>query len=304
MKIVFMGTPDFAAASLRRLYEDGREIAAVFTQPDKPKYRGMKLTMSPVKELALERGTPVYQPQTVRDGEAESILRAIAPDVIVVVAYGRILPQPILDIPPMGCINIHGSILPRLRGSAPVQWAVLNGDREAGVTSMYMAAEMDAGDMIFIKKTPIGEDETAGELYARLAGLGAELLLETLDAIGQGVAPRIPQDHSQATYAPPLKKDMSPIDWTRSCREISCHVRGLNPWPVATAELFDTVLKVYAVKTEQSKTDAAPGTVLSAGEGGIQVACADGVVTILEVQAPGKRRMAAADYLRGRRLCL
>jgi methionyl-tRNA formyltransferase len=240
----------------------------------------------------------------VRDGEAERILREIQPDVIVVVAYGRILPQPILDIPPLGCVNIHGSILPRLRGSAPVQWAVLNGDTEAGVTSMYMAEEMDAGDIIFVKKTPIGEEETAGELYMRLADLGAELLVETLDAVEKGTAPRIPQDHALATYAPPLTKDLAPIDWSRTCREISCHVRGLNPWPVATAELFDTVLKVYRVKAEPGKPNAEPGAVLAANDVGIKVACADGVVTVLEVQAPGKKRMPAADWLRGRRLCL
>ena len=304
MKIVFMGTPDFAAASLKRLYESGHDVAAVFTQPDKPKNRGLRLAPSPVKELAAARGTPVCQPQSLRDGEAERVLREIKPDVIAVVAYGRILPQAVLDIPPLGCVNIHASILPRLRGAAPVQWAVLNGDTETGVTSMYMAPELDAGDIIFVKKTPIGEEETAGELYARLAEMGGELLIETLDAIEQGTAPRIPQDHALATYAPPITKEIAPIDWTRTCREISCHVRGLNPWPVATAELFGTALKIYKVKAEPGTTGAEPGTVLSAGNDGIKVACSDGAVAVLEVQAPGKKRMPASDWLRGRRLCL
>lgn len=304
MKIVFMGTPDFAAASLKALYEAGRDVAAVFTQPDKPKNRGMKLAPSPVKELALARGTPVYQPETLRDGQAESILRAIAPDLIAVVAYGRILPPAILDIPPLGCVNIHASLLPRLRGSAPVQWAVLNGETETGVTSMYMAPEMDAGDIIFTRKTPIGEEETAGELYMRLAEMGAGLLVETLQAIEEGRAPRTPQDHSLATYAPPIRKEQAPIDWSRSAREISCHVRGLNPWPVATAELFGTLLKIYAVKPEPGPVTAEPGTVLAANDEGIRVACGDGAVRVLEVQAPGKKRMPAADFLRGRRICL
>lgn len=304
MKIVFMGTPDFAAASLKALYDAGRDVAAVFSQPDKPKNRGMKLAPSPVKELALAHGTPVYQPETLRDGQAEALLRAIAPDLIAVVAYGRILPPSILDIPPLGCVNIHASLLPRLRGSAPVQWAVLNGDTETGVTSMYMAPEMDAGDIIFARKTPIGEEETAGELFDRLAALGADLLVETIQAIEEGRAPRTPQDHALATYAPPIRKEQAPIDWSRSAREISCQVRGLIPWPVATAELFDTQLKIYAVKPEPGTVKAEPGTVLSANDEGIRVACGDGAVRILEVQAPGKKRMPAADFLRGRRICL
>lgn len=304
MKIVFMGTPDFAAISLQKLYQDGYEICGVFTQPDKPQNRGLKLSMSPVKECALAHGTPVFQPSTLRDGEAERQLRALEPDLIAVVAYGKLLPKNILELPPLGCINIHGSILPKYRGSAPVQWAVLNGETSTGVTSMYMAEAMDAGDVILSKETLIGETETAGELYNRLAHLGAELLSETVAAILSGNKTRFKQDESAVTFAPPLTKEMSPIDWTKNTCEVLCLIRGLNPWPVATMEISGVVFKVFKAVSSERHTDSEPGSILKADNDGIEVACANGTVIIKELQAPGSKRMAAADYLRGHPLCL
>lgn len=303
MKIVFMGTPAFAAVSLERLYSDGYDIQAVLTQPDKQQNRGMKLGISPVKELALSHQTPVFQPQTLKDGAAAEILRAIKPDLIAVVAYGKILPPDILSLPVHGCINIHGSILPKYRGAAPVQRAVLNGEITTGVTSMYMAPEMDAGDIILTRTTEIGEEESAGELFDRLAGLGAVLLSETIRAVASGTATRIPQNNAEATYAPPLTKDMSPIDWTKSVREILCHIRGLNPWPVATPEFDKIVFKVFNAAGTSRSTGQPSGSIVQTGRDGIEVACADGTVIIKELQVPGGRRMAAADFLRGHPLC-
>lgn len=304
MKIVFMGTPEFAAVSLKRLYDDGRDVAAVFTQPDKPRGRGMKLAPSPVKMLAMEHGTPVLQPSSLKDGDTLFKLRSLKPDLIVVVAYGKLLPPEILDLPPYGCVNIHGSLLPKYRGAAPIQHAVLNGETETGVTSMYMAPEMDAGDIILMKKTVVGDMETAGELSGRLAVLGAELLIETLAAIENGTAKRIKQNETEATFAPPLTKEMSPIDWTRTGREIINHVRGLNPWPIATATLCNIPFKIFRAETKAAPSGLAPGTIVSTGREGIEVACADGTVVIKQLQAPGSRRMEAAEYLRGHPLCL
>ena len=299
MRIVFMGTPEFAAPSLKRLYADGHDIAGVFTQADKPKNRGMKLSFSPVKELALSHNTQVYQPVTLSDGAAAKIIRELDCELIVVVAYGKILPKEILDIPPLGCINIHGSILPKYRGAAPIQHAVINGENETGVTSQFMAEQMDAGDVIYTKKMPIEDNETSGDLFIKLSFLSAELLSETIKAFEQGTVERKPQDHDEATYAPLLTRDMSPINWNKSAHFIKCLVRGLIPWPVATMELDGTVLKVFSVDTTGNKTDVTPGSIVSLGQNGIEVACADGTVLIKEVQAPGGKRMSAADYLRG-----
>lgn len=299
MRIVFMGTPDFAAVSLQKLLATEHEIAAVFTQPDKPGNR-RKMTEPPVKTLALESGVPVYQPATLRDGTALEILRSLAPELIVVVAYGRILPDDILAVPPKGCVNVHGSLLPKYRGSAPIQWAVLNGERETGVTTMYVSSEMDAGDLIFARKTEIGEFETAGELFDRLSALGAELLGETLDAIASGTAPRIPQKPEEATYTTQLDKSLSPIDWEKTPREIVKHICGLQPWPVATARFGTETLRVFAAQYTRTKTQKPPGSVVSAGDAGIEVACGGGETLLLtEIQAPGKKRMSAADWLRG-----
>ncbi len=299
MRIVFMGTPNFAQKSLKRLYNDGLNVCGVFTQPDKPKNRGMKKKQSPVKELAISRSTPVYQPWTLKDGEALDTLKRLNPDLIAVVAYGKLLPKEILQLPELGCVNIHGSILPKYRGAAPVQWAVLNGEKETGVTSMYMAEAMDAGDIIKIKKTRIGEEETAGALYERLAALGAELLGETVADITNGEAGRTKQNDADATYAPPLTKQMSPIDWNKLPRDILCQIRGLNPWPAATAEIGGITFKIFKASATDDKTGNAPGTLLRAGEEGVVMACRDGTVVIHELQAPGGKKMRAQDYLRG-----
>ena len=237
MRIVFMGTPDFAAASLRKLLEEGFEVVGVFTQPDRPKGRGMELAFSPVKELALSAGLPVYQPEKMRDGTALAILEELRPDILAVVAYGRILPDELLALPRYGAVNVHGSLLPKYRGSAPIQWAVLNGDTVTGVSTMYLAHEMDTGDVIYTAETPIGEFETSGELFDRLKDMGAELLVKTLRDIEAGTAPRTPQDHSRASYVKMLDKSLCPIDWNRSPRMIVKQIYGLQPWPVATMEL-------------------------------------------------------------------
>ena len=302
MRIVFMGTPDFAVASLERLYGDGYDIAGVFTQPDKPRNRGMKVSFSPVKETAVKRGTPVYQPQSLKDFSVHETLRGLHCDLIVAVAYGNLLPREVLAIPALGCLNIHASILPKYRGAAPVQWAVLSGEHETGVTSIYMSERLDAGDIIHIKKTMIGGEETAEELYNRLGVLGAELLSETVRAISRGDVVRVPQRSEDSTPAPALKKEMAPIDWSKTAFQIKCAVRGLTPWPIATAEFDGTVFKVFSVDTGEKKTGKKPGEIVSAGRSGLEVACADGTVTIKELQAPGGRRMAASDYLRGHTL--
>ena len=303
MRVVFMGTPDFAAASLRKLIDENYEIAGVFTQPDKPRGRGMELSFSPVKELALKHGLPVYQPEKMRDGTALAVLRELRPDILVVVAYGRILPDALLAVPKYGAVNVHGSLLPQYRGAAPIQWAVLNGDRISGVTTMYLAHDMDAGDIIYREETEIGEFETAGELFDRLMVLGAELLVKTLRDIENGTAPRIPQDHSKATYVKMLDKSICPIDWNRTPREIVKHIYGLQPWPVATMELEGKCFRVFGAAYTDQRTAKAPGSVVRADDGGLVMACADGeCLCITELQAPGKKRMKAADFLRGHRI--
>ena len=299
MKIVFMGTPDFAACSLQKLIDEGFEIAGVFCQPDRPRDRGHKLVPCAVKQTAQEAGLPVYQPEKLRDGTALALLQDLAPDLIAVVAYGKLIPDDILALPKYGCVNVHGSLLPRYRGSAPIQRAVLSGDEFTGVTTMYLSSGMDEGDMIYSEKTAIGKTETSGELFDRLAPMGAELLVRTLRAIEAGTAPRVPQEHSDATYAPPLSREESPIDWTKSARLVLKHIYGMQPWPCATAELGGTSFKVFAAEAAE-RTEKAPGTVLSAGKTGIQVACGGGEsVRITELQAAGGRRMAAGAYLLG-----
>ena len=300
MRIVFMGTPDFAEESLRALLEAGEDVVAVFTQPDKPRGRGMRESFSPVKALAAERGIPVYQPVTFKDGAATELLRTLAPELLVVVAYGRILPQAFLDVAKYGSINVHGSLLPKYRGAAPIQWAVLNGDKTTGVSVQYMAAAMDAGDVIAARETEIGEFETAGELFDRLKTLGAELLAETVRKIASGSVIRVPQNEADATYTKMLDKNMSPIDWNKSPREIVKHICGLNPWPVATTELDGVSFRVFGAEYTDTRTALAPGKIISAGKAGIEVACGGGrSLRITEVQAAGKKRMSAAAFLLG-----
>jgi len=299
MRVVFMGTPDIAATCLKGILKAGVHVVGVYTQPDRPKNRGMKLTCSPVKELALQHDLPVYQPENFREDETVEQLRQLKPDVVAVVAYGRILPQRVLDIPTKGCINIHASLLPKYRGSAPYQWAVLNGEKESGVTAMYLCREMDAGDMIDTAVTPIGPDETAGELLDRLAVLGAELLVKTLNRMAAGDVERTPQEHALATYAPMLDKSMCPIDWTKTAQQVHDHVRGLHPWPVATAELAGTRFKIHTTAIVPGKAGAVPGSILGLTKTGLQVACGEGAVEIRSLQAEGGKRMAAPDYFRG-----
>ncbi len=298
-----MGTPDFAAESLRGIYEDGHEICAVFTQPDRPRDRGMKISFSPVKELALKYALPVYQPETLRDGETAGLIRSLAPDIIAIVAYGKLIPSDIISIPPKGCVNLHASLLPKYRGSAPIQWSVLNGDKETGVTTIYINEAMDAGDIIESRAVQIGEYETSGELFERLKAEGADLLRHTIRAIGDGSARRIRQDDSQAVYARQLSKSDSPIDWSLSSEQVVNKIRGLNPWPVATAKLAGAELKIYAAVKTGNLTDRAAGEIVRSGGDGIEVACGDGrTILITELQAPGKKRMSAEDYLRGHKL--
>ena len=300
MKVVFMGTPDIAATCLRRLISSEFDIIGVYTKPDMPKNRGMKLERSDVKKVALEAQIPVYQPTTFKDDAVYEELKALKPDVIAVVAYGKILPQRVLDIPRLGCVNIHASVLPLLRGSGPVQWSILNGFDETGVTAMYMAAEMDAGDIIEIRKTPIEPFENAQSLLDRLADIGGDLLCDTLRAMENGTASRTPQEHEKATFAPMLNKTMCPIDWTKNSRRIIDHVRGLDPWPVATTELDGKRFKIYEVRPTDKKTDQAAGTPLALTKQGLEIACGEGeVLVITKLQADGGKRMAAPDYFRG-----
>ena len=300
MRIVFMGTPDFAAESLKKLIDEKYDIAAVFTQPDKPRNRGMQLSFSPVKQLALDNDIPVYQPAKLRDGTATELVKSLEPDILVVVAYGRILPYDMLSVPKYGAINVHASLLPKYRGAAPIQWAVLNGDKVTGVSTMYLASEMDTGDVIYTAETEIGEFETSGELFDRLMVMGAELLHKTLQDIEAGCAPRNVQNHAEASYVKMLDKSLSPIDWNRTPREIIKWIYGLQPWPVATTELQGGVFKVYAAQYTETQTAKAPGSIVSAGKNGIEIACAGGrTVMITELQAPGKKRMRAADYILG-----
>ena len=303
MRIVFMGTPDFASASLKKLIDEKFDVVGVFTQPDKPKGRGMELCASPVKELALENGLPVFQPVKMRDGTALAQIKALEPDILVVVAYGRILPDDILAVPKYGAINVHGSLLPKYRGAAPIQWAVLNGDKVTGVTTMYLASEMDTGDIIYTAETEIGEYETSGELFDRLKDMGAELLVKTLRDIDAGTAPRAPQDHSKASYVTMLDKSICPIDWNKTPREVLKHIYGLQPWPVAKMELEGKTVRVFAAKYTDGKTEKTPGAVVSTDKGGLEIACAGGeTLLITELQAPGKKRMGAEDYLRGHQI--
>ena len=299
MRVVFMGTPDIAATCLNQILSDGFEVVGVYTQPDRPKGRGMKMVFSPVKELAIKHGIPVYQPDTFKDEAAVAQLRALQPDVVAVVAYGRILPQRVLDIPSKGCVNIHASILPQYRGSAPYQWAVLDGLKETGVTAQHMVLKMDAGDVIDVAKTPIGENETAGELLDRLAVLGADLLSRTLGRFAEGEVRGIPQDEEKVSFAPMLDKSMCPIDWNKTAQQVHDKVRGLHPWPVATTEIQGTKFKIHQTVLTGESTDAKPGTVLGLSKTGLRVACADEVIEIRSLQAEGGKRMAAPDYFRG-----
>ncbi len=297
MRVVFMGTPDIAATCLKKILADGFDVVGVYTQPDRPKGRGMKLVASPVKEVALANNIPVFQPENFREEETVEQLRALQPDICAVVAYGRILPQKVLDVPKLGCINIHASVLPKYRGSAPYQWAVLDGLKETGVTAMYLCREMDAGDIIDVSKTPIGENETAGELLDRLAVLGADLLSKTLNRFANGKVEGTKQKEAEVCYAPMLDKSICPIDWTKTAQQVHDHVRGLHPWPIATMELQGKTFKVHATRIVEGS--GKPSEILGLTKTGLKIACGEGAVEVISLQADGGKRMAAPDYFRG-----
>lgn len=302
MRIVFMGTPDFAVPSLEALVAAGHQVCGVFSQPDKPVGRHQnKLKPTPVKACAQKYDIPVFQPTKLRDGMALAQLKELNPELIVVAAYGRILPDDILALPPKGCINVHSSLLPKYRGSAPINWAVINGDAETGVSIMDVVTELDAGDILAQVATPIAPEETVETVHDRLAVLGGELLVKTVDEIEAGTVQRTPQDPAQVTYAPMLSRDLCPIDWSLSAKAIHNKVRGLVPWPATSTDAFtEEPVKVFAVTETGEQTAKAPGTVVAANKAGIDIACGDGMVLrILELQAPGSRRMAAAAYLAG-----
>ncbi len=296
MNIVFMGTPDFAVPCLQKLLDAGYPVTGVFTQPDKPKGRGYKLVPPPVKELAMAHELPVFQPNSLRSDESFEMIKNCAPDLIVVVAYGKILPKQVLELPKYGCINVHASLLPRYRGAGPIQWAILNGESETGITTMYMGEGLDTGDMLEQVKTPIGENETADELYTRLSKIGAETLLVTLQKLEADALLRTPQDDSLSCYAPILDKSLCPIDFNKTAWEIHNQIRGLSSWPAATTTYKGKRLKVY--ESRLVSRNGQPGEILDAKR--FIVACKEGAVELVSVQCEGGRRMDGDAFLRGR----
>ena len=301
MRVVFMGTPEFAVPSLKALLDAGYGVVGVFTQPDRPVGRGHKLAACPVKKLAVERGVPVYQFERLRNEEGLACLRSLAPDIVVTAAFGQILSQALLDVPKMGTVNVHASLLPAYRGAAPINWCILNGETRTGVTTMLTDAGVDTGDMLLRRETDIGETETAAELSVRLSQLGAELLIETLKGYIAGEIAPIPQDERLASRQPMLKKEMGLIDWTRSAKEIACQARGLDPWPSAYTDYLGGTLKIYRARPVEGEGD--PGTVLrSSAKEGLFVACGEGALEVLEMQAPGGKRMSARAYLAGKKI--
>ena len=302
MKIVFMGTPDFALASLDKLIDGGYEIAAVVTQPDRPKGRGKKLTPPPVKERALGAGLRVLQPERVKDSGFIEALKELSPDIIIVVAYGQILPEEIINLPAMGCINVHASLLPKYRGAAPINWCIINGESRTGVTTMYMDKGMDTGDILLQRETEIGEDETAGELHDRLAVLGADLLLETLDGLQRNEVERRAQDHSAATYAPQLDRETGRVDWNLDAKSIYNIIRGTNPWPGCYTVYKGERMKLWEAKVLEQKSRGTAGKVLEAGHGGMLVQAGSGTLLVTKIQMPSSRVMTVDEYLRGNSL--
>lgn len=293
-----MGTPEFAVPCLQSLIDENYDVIGVFTQPDKPKGRGYILTPPPVKELALKYSIPVFQPQKMRDEQTICNLKSLNPDLIIVVAYGKILPKEILDIPPFGCINVHASLLPKYRGAGPIQWSVINGEKETGVTTMYMDVGLDNGDMIINNSIKIGENETAGELHDRVSVLGAQTLIETLNLLKKGEIIRTKQNDNIATYAPMLDKKLCEIDFSKDAQSIHNLIRGLSPWPVAVTKLNGKTLKIHRSLCLEENVCALPGEVVQ-NDGKIVVSCGNGCIEILELQLEGKKRMNSAEFLRG-----
>lgn len=299
MKIVFMGTPDIAVGCLQKIIDEKHEILGVVTQPDKPVGRGKKMGMPPVKELALKYDIPVYQPIKARDEEFVQVLRKLNPDLIVVVAFGQILPKSILDIPKLGCVNVHVSLLPKYRGAAPINWVIINGEEKTGVTTMYMDEGLDTGDMILTSEFALDDEITAGELHDIMKEEGALLLKQTIDLIAKGEAPRIPQNHEEFTYAPMMNKTLGQIDFSKSAKEIHNLVRGVNPWPSAYTTYKGQTMKVWKTNVLNETSDKHPGTILKVDKEGIRVSTKDNVLLIKEIQMPGKKRVLVEEYIKG-----
>ncbi len=299
-RIVFMGTPDFAVPALRKLAESRHRVVLVVSQPDRPRGRGRKLTPTPVKSAAADLGLALVQPEKIKTGEFADRLRETAPDLAVVAAFGRILPKEIIDIPRLGTINIHGSLLPAYRGAAPIQRAIINGETTTGITIMQMDEGMDTGDILLQREVEIGPDDTSGTLFPRMAETGAELLLAALDLLAAGRLTPVPQDDSRATTAPPIRKEEGIPDWNRPARELACLIRGLDPWPLVKARLDDEDIRLFSPRPVDGDPGAEPGTVVRADGEGVLIACGQGLLLVRELQRPGGKRLAAADFLRGR----
>ncbi|QJA09226.1 methionyl-tRNA formyltransferase [Romboutsia sp. CE17] len=299
MRILFMGTPDIAVGCLQKIIDEKHDIIGIVTQPDKPVGRGKKMGMPPVKELALKYDLPVYQPIKARDEEFVKILKDLNPDLIVVVAFGQILPKSILDIPKFGCVNVHVSLLPKYRGAAPINWVIINGEDKTGVTTMYMDEGLDTGDMILTSEFELNDEITAGELHDIMKEEGAKVLKETIDLIEKGEAPRIPQNHDEFTYAPMMNKTLGQIDFSKSAKEIHNLVRGVNPWPSAYTTYKGQTMKIWKTKVLSESSDKAPGTILKVDKEGIRVSTKDNVILISEIQMPGKKRVLVEEYIKG-----
>ncbi|MEG6615237.1 methionyl-tRNA formyltransferase [Peptococcaceae bacterium 1198_IL3148] len=302
MRIIYMGTPDFAVPCLEAIVEHNHQVVGVVTQPDRPKGRGKKLQPPPVKVTAEAMGIPVYQPETIKTPEFMALLKEFNPQLIVVVAYGKILPPEILHLPPLGCVNVHASLLPKYRGSAPIHWAIINGEQQTGVTTMYMNEGMDTGDMILSAATDITDADTVGTLHDRLATMGATLLAETLQLIAQGKAPRIPQKDAEACYAPMLKKEHELIQWQRSAVAIKNHIHGLNPWPGSYTTLAGKVLKLWRAELVPGNGGEQPGTVVSVKDNQVVVQTGEGLLALTELQLQGGKRLSAREFLCGKKL--
>ena len=299
MKIVFMGTPDFSVPSLKILAEY-HNVVAVFTQPDRPKGRGKRLSMSPVKELAIEKNIPVYQPEKLKNNnEALEIIKGYQPDIIVVVAFGQILPKEILELPKYGCVNLHASLLPKYRGAAPINWSIINGEKETGNTTMLMAEGLDTGDMLLKDAIKLDKNINAGELHDILSSRGAELLMATLEGLEANKIVPMPQDDSLSTYASMLSKDMAVIDWSKTAEETHDFIRGLNPWPIAYSYYENQILKIYESEVISQKSIEKPGTIIDVSKNGIKVSCGEGVILIKRIQLPNSKPLYVKDYLNG-----
>lgn len=299
MKIVFMGTPEFAVPCLQKIIDEGHEVLAVVTQPDKPKGRGKKLAMPPVKELALKYDIDVYQPVKAREESFVEKLKEINPELIVVVAFGQILPKSILDIPKFGCVNVHASLLPKYRGAAPLNWVIINGEEKTGVTTMYMDVGLDTGDMILKSEIPLDDEITAGELHDKMMVQGAEVLKDTINLISKGEAPREKQNDEETCYSPIMDKSLGNIDWSKSATDIHNLIRGVNPWPSAYTTYDKQTMKIWKTKVLDKSSEKTPGTIINVDKNGIEVSTGDKVLQISEIQMSGKKRMIVSEYIKG-----